>query len=150
MEDPLNLAASLEKDLCGDERSSISAGLASSGIILGSSAPVNIPGSSHVSATVSSNAHLFSSPGSSPIFLVGDGGSRFSHHDCLSSVSIILYILVHVHSFYLSSIERCKAYLNQNPIHSKIIYYIIILIFFFIFFFSSQLILILVSNRGKV
>ncbi|XP_063235365.1 putative E3 ubiquitin-protein ligase UNKL [Bacillus rossius redtenbacheri] len=88
MDDPLNIAASLDKDLENDSptfSNSISAGLASSGL-LGSSAPVNIPGSSlNDRASALSN---FSPSASSPLHQLQSGflsTPRFSHLDSVDS-----------------------------------------------------------------
>lgn len=85
LDEPLNLAASLDKDLEVDSptvSNSISAGLASSGM-LGSSAPVNIPGSALNERNVLGN---FSPSTSSPLQLQSSFlSSRFSHQDSLDS-----------------------------------------------------------------
>lgn len=89
LDDPLNLVDSIHRETSSPISNSISAGLASSGL-LGSSAPVNIPGMAERS--VLSN---FSPSTSSPLqnlqsagFLTG---SRFSHQDPIESVSSINY-----------------------------------------------------------
>ncbi|XP_074099054.1 RING finger protein unk isoform X10 [Cotesia typhae] len=83
LDDPLNLVDSIHRETSSPISNSISAGLASSGL-LGSSAPVNIPGMAERS--VLSN---FSPSTSSPLqnlqsagFLTG---SRFSHQDPIES-----------------------------------------------------------------
>ncbi|XP_044589562.1 RING finger protein unkempt isoform X10 [Cotesia glomerata] len=83
LDDPLNLVDSIHRETSSPISNSISAGLASSGL-LGSSAPVNIPGMTERS--VLSN---FSPSTSSPLqnlqsagFLTG---SRFSHQDPIES-----------------------------------------------------------------
>nr|CAD7396093.1 unnamed protein product [Timema poppensis] len=87
LDEPLNLAASLDKDIENDSPSvsnSISAGLVSSGL-LGSSAPVNIPGSSLNDRSTLGN---FSPSTSSPLQQLQSGflpTSRFSHQDSLDS-----------------------------------------------------------------
>nr|CAD7256837.1 unnamed protein product [Timema shepardi] len=111
LDEPLNLAASLDKDIENDSPSvsnSISAGLVSSGLssnskysqapreqhcnadlflsgLLGSSAPVNIPGSSLNDRSTLGN---FSPSTSSPLQQLQSGflpTSRFSHQDSLDS-----------------------------------------------------------------
>ncbi|XP_014295441.1 RING finger protein unkempt isoform X2 [Microplitis demolitor] len=83
LDDPLNLVDSMHRDTSSPISNSISAGLASSGL-LGSSAPVNIPGMAERS--VLSN---FSPSTSSPLqHLQSAGfltGSRFSHQDPIES-----------------------------------------------------------------
>jgi len=93
LDEPLNLAASLDKDLETDSptvSNSISAGLASSGM-LGSSAPVNIPGSAlSERSTLGSN---FSPSTSSPLQQLQSGflsAARFSHQDSLDSSSAFM------------------------------------------------------------
>ncbi|GFG31266.1 hypothetical protein Cfor_03270 [Coptotermes formosanus] len=93
LDEPLNLAASIDKDLESDSptvSSSISAGLASSGM-LGSSAPVNIPGSAlNDRSTLGSN---FSPSTSSPLQQLQSGflsAARFSHQDSLDSSSAFM------------------------------------------------------------
>ncbi|XP_071637045.1 RING finger protein unkempt isoform X16 [Temnothorax longispinosus] len=83
LDDPLNLVDSIHRDTNSPIGNSISAGLASSGL-LGSSAPVNIPGMAERS--VLSN---FSPSTSSPLQQLQTGfltGSRFSHQDSMESV----------------------------------------------------------------
>ncbi|XP_014470157.1 PREDICTED: RING finger protein unkempt isoform X7 [Dinoponera quadriceps] len=84
LDDPLNLVESIHRDTNSPIGNSISAGLASSGL-LGSSAPVNIPGMAERSVLTN-----FSPSTSSPLqqlqtasFLTG---SRFSHQDSIESV----------------------------------------------------------------
>ena len=82
LDDPLNLVESIHRDTNSPISNSISAGLASSGL-LGSSAPVNIPGMNERSVLTN-----FSPSTSSPLlhstsFLTG---SRFSHQDSIESV----------------------------------------------------------------
>lgn len=73
LEDPLNLVAALDRDLGDNDSNSIGAGL------IGSSAPVNIPGSS---LNDHSALHNFSPSTSSPLQLPsGFLSSRFSHSD---------------------------------------------------------------------
>ena len=88
LDDPLSLVDSIHRDTSSPISNSISAGLASSGL-LGSSAPVNIPGITERS--VLSN---FSPSTSSPLqHLQSAGfltGSRFSHQDSMESVSLLL------------------------------------------------------------
>ncbi|XP_026281362.1 RING finger protein unkempt isoform X2 [Frankliniella occidentalis] len=88
LDDALNLAASMDRDFETESptiSNSISAGLASSGILSGS-APVNIPGS-----TLNDRANClgnFSPSTSSPLHHLGQGflsASRFSHQDSLDS-----------------------------------------------------------------
>ncbi|XP_033610946.1 RING finger protein unkempt homolog isoform X2 [Cryptotermes secundus] len=93
LDEPLNLAASIDRDLETDSptvSNSISAGLASSGM-LGSSAPVNIPGSALSERnTLGSN---FSPSTSSPLQQLQSGflsASRFSHQDSLDSSSAFM------------------------------------------------------------
>lgn len=93
LDEPLNLAASIDKDLETDSptvSNSISAGLASSGM-LGSSAPVNIPGSALSERnTLGSN---FSPSTSSPLQQLQSGflsAARFSHQDSLDSSSAFM------------------------------------------------------------
>lgn len=85
LDDPLNLVDSIHRDTNSPISNSISASLASSGL-LGSSAPVNIPGMAERSVLTN-----FSPSTSSPLqqlqtagFLTG---SRFSHQDSIESVS---------------------------------------------------------------
>lgn len=84
LDDPLNLVDSIHRDTNSPIGNSISAGLASSGL-LGSSAPVNIPGMTERSVLTN-----YSPSTSSPLqqlqtsFLTG---SRFSHQDSMESVS---------------------------------------------------------------
>ncbi|XP_053987134.1 RING finger protein unkempt isoform X8 [Hylaeus anthracinus] len=84
LDDPLNLVESIHRDTNSPISNSISAGLASSGL-LGSSAPVNIPGMAERS--VLSN---FSPSTSSPLQQLHSSGfltgSRFSHQDSMESV----------------------------------------------------------------
>ncbi|XP_011298449.1 RING finger protein unkempt isoform X4 [Fopius arisanus] len=83
LDDPLNLVDSIHRDSNSPISNSISAGLASSGL-LGSSAPVNIPGMaersglSNFSPSTSSPLQQLQSAG----FLTG---SRFSHQDSMES-----------------------------------------------------------------
>ncbi|XP_015117814.1 RING finger protein unkempt isoform X5 [Diachasma alloeum] len=83
LDDPLNLVDSIHRDSNSPISNSISAGLASSGL-LGSSAPVNIPrmaersGLSNFSPSTSSPLQHLQSAG----FLTG---SRFSHQDSIES-----------------------------------------------------------------
>lgn len=87
LDDPLNLVDSIHRDTNSPIGNSISAGLASSGL-LGSSAPVNIPGMTERS--VLSN---FSPSTSSPLQQLQTGfltGSRFSHQDSMESVSSLI------------------------------------------------------------
>lgn len=102
LDDPLNLVESIHRDTNSPISNSISAGLASSGL-LGSSAPVNIPGMNERSVLTN-----FSPSTSSPLlhstsFLTG---SRFSHQDSIESVK--KNILLSLNSFakkdYLSII----------------------------------------------
>lgn len=88
LDDPLNLVDSIHRDTNSPISNSISAGLASSGL-LGSSAPVNIPGMTERSVLTN-----FSPSTSSPLqhlhstsFLTG---SRFSHQDSMESVKKII------------------------------------------------------------
>lgn len=85
LDDPLNLVDTIHRDTNSPISNSISAGLASSGL-LGGSAPVNIPGMAERSGL--SN---FSPATSSPLqHLQSAGfltGSRFSHQDSMESVS---------------------------------------------------------------
>ncbi|OAD54960.1 RING finger protein unkempt [Eufriesea mexicana] len=84
LDDPLNLVESIHRDTNSPISNSISAGLASSGL-LGSSAPVNIPGMNERSVLTN-----FSPSTSSPLqHLHSTGfltGSRFSHQDSIESV----------------------------------------------------------------
>lgn len=84
LDDPLNLVESIHRDTNSPISNSISAGLASSGL-LGSSAPVNIPGMNERSVLTN-----FSPSTSSPLqHLHSTGfltGSRFSHQDSMESV----------------------------------------------------------------
>lgn len=93
LDDPLNVVESIHRDTNSPISNSISAGLASSGL-LGSSAPVNIPGMAERS--VLSN---FSPSTSSPLQQLQSAsfltGSRFSHQDSMESVN-------HRHSFKLN------------------------------------------------
>ncbi|XP_046991614.1 putative E3 ubiquitin-protein ligase UNKL [Schistocerca americana] len=89
LDEPFSLTASLDKDLEAESPLSISAGLASSGV-LGSSAPVNIPGS-----TLNSRSSLgnFSPSTSSPLQQLQSSflsAARFSHQDSLDSGSSFL------------------------------------------------------------
>ncbi|KAJ9578701.1 hypothetical protein L9F63_005063, partial [Diploptera punctata] len=93
LDEPLNLAASIDKDLETDSptvSNSISAGLASSGM-LGSSAPVNIPGSAlNERNALGTN---FSPSTSSPLQQLQSGflsAARFSHQDSLDSSSAFM------------------------------------------------------------
>ncbi|XP_046622968.1 putative E3 ubiquitin-protein ligase UNKL isoform X4 [Neodiprion virginianus] len=83
LDDPLSLVDSIHRDSNSPMSNSISAGLASSGL-LGSSAPVNIPGMTERS--VLSN---FSPSTSSPLQQLQSAGfltgSRFSHQDSMES-----------------------------------------------------------------
>lgn len=85
LDDPLNLVDSIHRDTNSPISNSISAGLASSGL-LGSSAPVNIPRMAERS--VLSN---FSPSTSSPLQQLHSAsfltGSRFSHQDSMESVN---------------------------------------------------------------
>lgn len=85
LDDPLNLVDSIHtRDTNSPIGNSISAGLASSGL-LGSSAPVNIPGMTERSVLTN-----FSPSTSSPLQQLQTGfltGSRFSHQDSIESVS---------------------------------------------------------------
>jgi len=84
LDDPLNLVDSIHRDTNSPIGNSISAGLASSGL-LGSSAPVNIPGMAERSVLTN-----FSPSTSSPLQQLQTGfltGSRFSHQDSMESVS---------------------------------------------------------------
>jgi len=84
LDDPLNLVDSIHRDTNSPIGNSISAGLASSGL-LGSSAPVNIPGMTERSVLTN-----FSPSTSSPLQQLQTGfltGSRFSHQDSMESVS---------------------------------------------------------------
>jgi hypothetical protein len=99
LDDPLNLVDSIHRDTNSPIGNSISAGLASSGL-LGSSAPVNIPGMAERSVLTN-----FSPSTSSPLqqlqtsFLTG---SRFSHQDSMESVSsyVPLYARVIVRRYH--------------------------------------------------
>ncbi|XP_077259899.1 RING finger protein unk isoform X7 [Temnothorax americanus] len=82
LDDPLNLVDSIHRDTNSPIGNSISAGLASSGL-LGSSAPVNIPGMAERSVLTN-----FSPSTSSPLQQLQTGfltGSRFSHQDSMES-----------------------------------------------------------------
>lgn len=87
LDDPLGLVDSIHRDTNSPISNSISAGLASSGLLC-SSAPVNIPGMaersvlSNFSPSTSSPLQPLQSAGS---FLTS--GSRFSHQDSIESVS---------------------------------------------------------------
>lgn len=85
LDDPLNLVDSIHRDTNSPIGNSISAGLASSGL-LGSSAPVNIPGMTERSVLTN-----FSPSTSSPLQQLQSSGfltgSRFSHQDSIESVS---------------------------------------------------------------
>jgi len=100
LDDPLNLVDSIHRDTNSPIGNSISAGLASSGL-LGSSAPVNIPGMAERSVLTN-----FSPSTSSPLqqlqtsFLTG---SRFSHQDSMESVSS-----------YISSMHRLCMSIMRN------------------------------------
>lgn len=106
LDDPLGLIDSVHRDTNSPITNSISAGLASSGL-LSSSAPVNIPGMAERS--VLSN---FSPSTSSPLqplqsassFLTA--GSRFSHQDSIESVSSPFISLILLMLIYYSSIFR--------------------------------------------
>ncbi|XP_076641105.1 RING finger protein unk isoform X9 [Halictus rubicundus] len=84
LDDPLNLVESIHRDTNSPISNSISAGLASSGL-LGSSAPVNIPGMADRSFPTN-----FSPSTSSPLQQLHSAsfltGSRFSHQDSMESV----------------------------------------------------------------
>ncbi|KAL6441843.1 hypothetical protein ACFW04_002335 [Cataglyphis niger] len=83
LDDPLNLVDSIHRDTNSPIGNSISAGLASSGL-LGSSAPVNIPGMTERSVLTN-----YSPSTSSPLQQLQTGfltGSRFSHQDSMESV----------------------------------------------------------------
>ncbi|XP_067015033.1 RING finger protein unkempt isoform X2 [Anabrus simplex] len=92
LDDPLNLAVTLDKELETESptiSNSISAGLASSGM-LGSSAPVNIPGSALNERNSIGN---FSPSTSSPLQQLQSSflsTTRFSHQDSLDSGSTFL------------------------------------------------------------
>lgn len=82
LDDPLNLVDSIHRDTNSPIGNSISAGLASSGL-LGSSAPVNIPGMTERSVLTN-----YSPSTSSPLQQLQTGfltGSRFSHQDSMES-----------------------------------------------------------------
>ncbi|XP_015590749.1 putative E3 ubiquitin-protein ligase UNKL isoform X9 [Cephus cinctus] len=83
LDDPLNLVDSIHRDTNSPISNSISAGLASSGL-LGSSAPVNIPGMAERSVLTN-----FSPSTSSPLQQLQSAGfltgSRFSHQDSMES-----------------------------------------------------------------
>lgn len=96
LDDPLNLVESIHRDTNSPIGNSISAGLASSGL-LGSSAPVNIPGMTERSVLTN-----FSPSTSSPLqqlqtasFLTG---SRFSHQDSIESVSRPFLSLIEIYT----------------------------------------------------
>ncbi|XP_067208205.1 RING finger protein unkempt isoform X8 [Linepithema humile] len=83
LDDSLNLVDPIHRDTNSPINNSISAGLASSGL-LGSSAPVNIPGMAERSVLTN-----FSPSTSSPLQQLQSGfltGSRFSHQDSMESV----------------------------------------------------------------
>ncbi|KAL2740214.1 putative E3 ubiquitin-protein ligase UNKL isoform X3 [Vespula squamosa] len=83
LDDPLNLVESIHRDTNSPISNSISAGLASSGL-LGSSAPVNIPGMTERSVLTN-----FSPSTSSPLQQLQSAGfltgHRFSHQDSIES-----------------------------------------------------------------
>lgn len=102
LDDPLNLVESIHRDTNSPISNSISAGLASSGL-LGSSAPVNIPGMNERSVLTN-----FSPSTSSPLqHLHSTGfltGSRFSHQDSIESVN--------KNTFFFQIIEKCFVSFN--------------------------------------
>ncbi|XP_017884833.1 RING finger protein unkempt isoform X8 [Ceratina calcarata] len=81
LDDPLNLVESIHRDTNSPISNSISAGLASSGL-LGSSAPVNIPGMTERSVLTNFSPSTSSPLQHLPSFLTG---SRFSHQDSIES-----------------------------------------------------------------
>lgn len=117
MIDPLNLVDSIHRDTNSPISNSISAGLASSGL-LGSSAPVNIPRMAERS--VLSN---FSPSTSSPLQQLHSAsfltGSRFSHQDSMESVNRkFLYIQLlnkcsNIILFFLSKWFQTMPFMNQ-------------------------------------
>lgn len=89
LDDSLNLVDPIHRDTNSPINNSISAGLASSGL-LGSSAPVNIPGMAERSVLTN-----FSPSTSSPLQQLQTGfltGSRFSHQDSMESVSRLYFL----------------------------------------------------------
>ncbi|XP_046659880.1 putative E3 ubiquitin-protein ligase UNKL isoform X2 [Homalodisca vitripennis] len=102
LDEPLGLVASIDRDFETDSptvSNSISAGLASSGI-LGSSAPVNIPGSGH------NSLGQFSPSASSPLHHLHSGflsASRFSHQDQLDSGGLFMNNIGHNHGLSSSA-----------------------------------------------
>ncbi|XP_017884832.1 RING finger protein unkempt isoform X7 [Ceratina calcarata] len=82
LDDPLNLVESIHRDTNSPISNSISAGLASSGL-LGSSAPVNIPGMTERSVLTNFSPSTSSPLQHLPSFLTG---SRFSHQDSIESI----------------------------------------------------------------
>lgn len=95
IDDPLNLVEPIHRDASSPISNSISAGLASSGL-LGSSAPVNIPGMAAERSVLTN----FSPSTSSPLQQLQTAsflsGSRFSHQDSMESVStvpVFLYLI---------------------------------------------------------
>ncbi|XP_043485033.1 RING finger protein unkempt homolog isoform X4 [Leptopilina heterotoma] len=110
LDDPISIVDSIHRDTNSPISNSISAGLASSGL-LGSSAPVNIPGMSDRS--VLSN---FSPSTSSPLqHLQSAGfltGSRFSHQDSIESTMPFMNTVSDPFSNHISQLSSSASKLS--------------------------------------
>lgn len=117
LDDPLNLVDSIHRDTNSPIGNSISAGLASSGL-LGSSAPVNIPGMAERSVLTN-----FSPSTSSPLQQLQAGfltGSRFSHQDSMESVSWFYFCLRWEISSCFTNLMFCSDYFQTLPFMNQI------------------------------
>ncbi|XP_033213611.1 putative E3 ubiquitin-protein ligase UNKL isoform X2 [Belonocnema kinseyi] len=110
LDDPISLVDSIHRDTSSPISNSISAGLASSGL-LGSSAPVNIPGMAERS--VLSN---FSPSTSSPLQHLQSGGfltgSRFSHQDSMESTMSFMNHVSDPFSNHISQLSSSASKLS--------------------------------------